>query len=493
MRRLYAPSSAIAQHLLALLATALTTAVFLVLRNDLGTPIIALLYLLPVVLSTALWGLGPGVIAALGAFLSFNFLFIVPFYTFAVHQTQDVIALMVFLFVAVVINQLLGRSRAGTAAATAREREATRLYELSRALAGQQDARAIMRTIAEHALETFGATRIELMAEESAGEERLKVCLPEQATLPLEKPLRAIPLQTVRGLQGEIRLWRDGAGLTAVEDRLLRTYASQSALALERAQLAEVETRAKVLEESDRLKSALLSSVSHELRTPLAAIKAGVTSLRDGEVQCDSPAGADLLAVVEEEVDHLNRLVGNLLDMSRIESGALKPKRQWNVLADIINSSLTRLRRTADTHRFEIDLPDDLPLVPVDPAQLEQVFTNLIGNSLKYAPTGSTIYVSAHPHGNQVLQVEVHNQGPSIAEDHLERIFDKFYRVTAADQVTGTGLGLSICKGIVEAHGGRIWAENLPDGLAFKFTLPLTWQGSSPDLSPMPFAGSETP
>ena len=484
MRRRYPPSSALAQYLLALLATALITALLIIVQDNLSTPIIALLYLLPVVLSTSLWGLGPGIASALIAFLFFNFFFIPPLYTFTVHQTRDVLVLVVFLLVAVFISQILGRARASAAAATAREREVTRLYELSTALAGQHDQHTITRIIAEHALEAFQATRVELTLEGQEGERVSSVRTPESALPSSASPLHQFPLQTARGLQGELRLWREQAPLTPAEDRLLRTFATQGALALERAHLVQAETRAKILEESDRLKSALLSSVSHELRSPLAAIKAGITSLSDREVYWDSPAGTDLLSVVEEEVDHLNRLVGNLLDMSRIESGALKPKRQWNVLVDIFDSALERMYRAAEAYRIEIDLRDDLPLVPVDAAQLEQVFTNLVSNSLKYAPPGSVISIGACPQDDQTLLVEVRNQGPPIAEEHLERVFDKFYRVTAADRVTGTGLGLSICKGIIEAHGGRIWAENRPDGLAFKFTLPLTWDGAQPATLP---------
>ncbi len=483
MRRLrLAPPPSLAQYALAVSSTVTATAVLLILRDSLSTPIVALLYLLPVVFSTATWGFGPGVAAALCAFLSFNFFFIPPYYTFAVHQAHDVLALVVFLIVAVVISRLLGRARAGVTAATAREQETASLYELSMALAGLQDEQAIARTIAEHVLETFQAGHVELLITGKA--DHFRVSLPEPSAPPSGKPIRMTPLETARGRQGEIRLWRGEPPIAPAEERLLRTFATQGALALERARLAQAETRARVLEESDRLKSALLSSVSHELRSPLAAIKAGITSLRSREVHWDSPAGADLLSVVEEEVEHLNRLVGNLLDMSRIESGALKAKRQWNVLADIIGSALERMHRAAEAYRIDLDLRDDLPLVPVDAVQVEQVFTNLISNSLKYAPSGSVIYIGACPQDDQTLLVEVRNQGPPIAEGHLERIFDKFYRVTAADRVTGTGLGLSICKGIIEAHGGRIWAENRPDGLAFKFTLPLTWDGAQPPVLP---------
>ena len=177
---------------------------------------------------------------------------------------------------------------------------------------------------------------------------------------------------------------------------MLRTFATQSALALERSRLARSETRARVAEESDRLKTALLSSVSHELRTPLAAIKAAVTSLRSGAVARQSIARDELLATIEEETDQLNTLVGNLLDMSRIEAGVLKPQRSWNDLEEIVGAALARLKQAARHHRLEIAVPEDLPLVPVDFVQIQQVFINLIGNSLKYSPEGSAIRVEAH-------------------------------------------------------------------------------------------------
>jgi len=249
--------------------------------------------------------------------------------------------------------------------------------------------------------------------------------------------------------------------------------------ALERVRLSQAASRARFLEESDRFKSSLLSSVSHELRTPLATIKAAITSLRSKTVEWDTEARADLLAVVEEETDHLNQLVGNLLNMSRIEAGALKPQRSWNSLADIVNSAVERMHQQTERHYLEVDVSADLPLVPVDYLLIEQVFINLISNSIKYSAEGTTIGITAHAVKDDQLQVMVRNQGPHVQEEHLERIFDKFYRVTAADRVTGAGLGLSICKGIVEAHGGHIRAENLTGGFAFNFTLPLWAEGFS--------------
>jgi two-component system sensor histidine kinase KdpD len=374
MRRASFVSEFFLRYIPAFLVIVATTAFLHLLRNVLDTPLIALLYLLPVGASASLWGLGAGIIAALAAFLIFNYFFIPPFFTLIVHSPSDLVVLFVFLVVAVVISQLVGRARAG------------------------------------------------------------------------------------------------------------------QALAIEKARLTEIESRAKVLEESDRLKSALLSSVSHELRTPLATIKAAATSLRSGDVSWDSQARKELLEAVEEEADHLNLLVGNLLSMSRIEANALNPERQWNVLAEILGAVLARLNHPSKEHKITVDVPQDLPLVPVDFVLMEQVLTNLITNSIKYAPRGSTIQVGARVEDESQLRVQVSNQGPPVPPQDLETIFEKFHRITAADRVTGTGLGLSICKGIVEAHGGRIWAENLDRGFAINFTLPLSLDGK---YAPPPPAEAE--
>jgi two-component system sensor histidine kinase KdpD len=222
-----------------------------------------------------------------------------------------------------------------------------------------------------------------------------------------------------------------------------------------------------------------LSSVSHELRTPLSTIKAAASSLRSKQVGWGSTASTELIAAIDDEADHLNMLVGNLLDMSRIESGVLKPKREWNILSEIVGSVLARMKHLTVDHKLIVDVSETLPLIPVDYVQMQQVFTNLVSNSLKYAPTNTKVYIRARV-DDENIHVQVSNHGPQVPPEDLERIFDKFYRITAADRITGTGLGLSICKGIIEAHAGHIWAENIPDGLAFMFTLPLAWDGIRP-------------
>ena len=468
------------KYLLAFVLIAFITAIFFVLRDALDTTLIALLYLMPLGVITALWGLGPGITSAMITFFAFNYFFIPPYYTLSVHRPTDVVILVVFLIVAIVISQLMGRAQASLAAATAREREATQLYELSTAFAGLPNDHAIAQILAKQVLAAAEGDYVELNV---TGTQPFSFRLPEMDP-PARPPELIIPIEAARGVLGEIRLWRADPAISPRERRLFQTFASQGALALERAWLAQAESRARVLEESDRLKTAILSSVSHELRTPLSTIKAAASSLRSKEVSWDSRARVDLVAAIDDEADHLNMLVGNLLDMSRIESGALKPKREWNILPEIVGSVLARMKRLAVDHRLEVDVPEHLPLVPVDYVQMEQVFTNLVSNSLKYAPANTVVCIRAQVK-DEMIYVQVSNQGPQVPPEDLERIFDKFYRITAADRVTGTGLGLSICKGIIEAHGGRIWAENVLDGLAFNFTLPLTWDGANPPQLPL--------
>ncbi len=468
------------QYLFSAALIALTTFFFFALRDFLDTTLVALLYLIPIGVITTTSGFTPGIISALFSFFAFNYLFIKPYYTLAVHRPLDLVILIIFLVVSVVLSRLVGRAQAGLAAANAREREATQLYELSAALTGLHDEYAVAQILGRQVSALSQGEHVEVNI---TGAQPVHFCLPQMDS-PSRPPELTVSIQAARSILGEILLWRVAPVISTGEMRLIQTFASQAALALERARLAQAESRAKVLEESDRLKSAILSSVSHELRTPLSTIKAAASSLRGHDVSWDSPARVELVAAIDDESDHLNMLVGNLLDMSRIEAGVFKPKREWNIMAEILGGVLARMKHLAGEHKLEIAVPEELPLVPVDYVQMEQVFTNLLSNSLKYAPVNTVVCVCAKVEGD-VIQVQVSNQGPQIPREHLERIFDKFYRITAADRVTGTGLGLSICKGIIEAHGGKIWAENLVDGLGFNFTLPLLWDGKSAPQLPM--------
>ena len=440
---------------------------------------VALLYLLPVMICTVLWGLTPGIFAGLLSFLAFNYFFIKPYNTLIVHQTQDLITLTIFLIVAFVMSQLIGQARKAVRLARTREWEATRVYNLISALAGLTDASTVAQTLADQTLETFNCSHVEVRVNNWTDEAAITRSAP-QGSSSQETPISIIQLTTARDTEGELRLWYKNTLLTNEETRLLEAFGNQGALAIERIHLIKGENKTHILEESDRIKTSLLNSVSHELRSPLAAIKASVSSLRVGAVDWDSAARAELLATVEEETDQLNLLVGNLLDMSRIEAGSLNPQKKWNSITEIAMSVAKKMRSHLQDHQVKFDFPENLPLLPTDFVMMEQVFTNLISNSVKYAPPDTRISISASETGDFVL-VKVENQSPPVPEEHLEHIFDKFFRITEADKVTGTGLGLSICKGIIEAHGGKIWAENAPEGFMFCFTLPRTLNGTLPD------------
>lgn len=479
MRFLPRVGQVILSVILAALAVALTSVVLIAFRGFFSTSVVALLYLLLVVLCTTLLGSTSGIAASIIAFLTFNYFFLPPFHSFTVTHTQDIIALFVFLVVAVVISNLMGRAQTRLEQIEARERESTLLYELSSTLTGIRDEKQIAEVVARHLLAAFQVELVDVLVQSSLPNTDcqdgpcIQIRLPEG--VPPESAFQQVQkLSTNRGELGEIHLWTKESSLSTNEMRLLQTIASQAALAVERALLSRAENRAKILEESDHLKSAILSSVSHDLRTPLASIQAAATSLSDPLVTLEPGAKSELQSLLLEETEHLNQLVGNLLNMSRIEAGALKLQRQWNAMADVIDTVVERMQRQTTRHQIEIDVSEDLPLLQVDAILIEQVFINLISNSLKYAPVGTRIWIRAFVEDPAWMQIVLLNQGPAIPEEHLEHIFEKFYTFPGMRQVSSTGLGLSICKGIVEAHGGRIWAKNQPEGLAFCFTLPLS-------------------
>ncbi len=469
----------VTRDLLALAVISITTLVLYWFRDLLSTSVIGLLYLLPVLICTTQWSLGAGIVASVSGFLSFDFFFIPPYGSLTVHHTQDILVLFVFLVVAVVLSQLVGRVKASLLEIQAREHEILSLYELSVALSSERHEQEMAHTLVGHVRETFNADAVEVIVQRDGSETSGTVRVSSDQPLPDTLAKHVSLMTSTRGQFGAIRLWRERP-FTPAEDRLLITVAGEGALALERALLVQTETRAKILEESDRLKSALLSLVSHELRTPLVTIKAAATSLRGGEVDWQSAARDELLCVLEEEADRMNQLIADLLSVSRLESGALKLQFQWNVLAEIVDTAITRMGPATRQHRLDVSVAEDLPLVPVDLTLMQQVFTNLLSNCIKYAPLNTTVSIQAQVKDASALLVQVSNEGSSVPEQDLEHIFDRFFRGTATDRIPGVGLGLFICKGLIEAHGGRIWAKNLPDGFAFLFTLPLVREGMAP-------------
>jgi len=254
------------------------------------------------------------------------------------------------------------------------------------------------------------------------------------------------------------------------------TFVDQATAIIERARLRRESLQIELLQRTDALRAALLSSVSHDLRTPLSAIKAAASSLLQEEVQWDEEARRSFALSIEKEADRLNRLVANLLDMSRIESGALKPEKEWYPIDELVHDVLGHMQPVLDGRTVHTDLPADLPPVELDYLEIDQVLTNLIENAVRYTPAGSPIEVGARVDGDQMI-ISVADRGPGIPQADRERVFDKFYRVlgTQTAPTTGSGLGLAVSKGLVEAHAGRIWVEDRDGGGAiFRFTLPLT-------------------
>jgi two-component system sensor histidine kinase KdpD len=264
---------------------------------------------------------------------------------------------------------------------------------------------------------------------------------------------------------GVLGVWPAEAGryLTPEQRRLLEAFASLAAVAIERVQLVEAAGQVQILEATEKLQSALLNSISHDLRTPLVSITGALSTLQERDVPLDEEARAILLDTAAEEAGRLNRLVGNLLDMTRLEAGAIRVKPEPRDVQDAIGAALRQMSERLDDRPVEVDIPAALPLVPMDFVLVVHVLVNLIDNAIKYSPPNSPIRICTQNLKVEVA-IEVADEGIGIPEEDLERVFQKFYRVQRPDNVTGTGLGLSISRGLVEAHGGRIWAADRPGG-----------------------------
>jgi len=457
----------------------IATFILFPLRHVVGIEIIALLYLFPIGIISTLWGMRASLLSAVLAFFTLNFTFIPPYYSLSVHHAQDLVILLVFLVVSLFISQLVGRLRQSLQVAKAREMEAISLFDYMVTLTALQDEKVILDALVRQVQGVVHAKRVvatlQRKQEDNTGPNILssEFCFESDVSTVKEEPDICLPLLASQPSWGEICIWRAGKPLSQAEKRYLQIFISQTSLALERLRLSHAEVQSRVLAESDRLKTLLLSSVSHELRTPLAAIKAAISSLNRATVELNEASRRELLAMIEEETDHLNLLVGNLLNMSRLEAGALILERSWSALEEIVRSALERTTIYSAEHQVISRLPPDLPELYVDYLLMEQVFINLINNSLKHSPAGSTVEIVVFPHEADYVRVEVRNQSPAIPLEYLERIFDKFFRLEQPGRVRGIGLGLAICKGIIEAHGGKIWAENRSQGIAFVFTLPL--------------------
>jgi two-component system, OmpR family, sensor histidine kinase KdpD len=460
---------------------------------------IALVHLLAVFCAAMLWGMGPAIAASVLGFVVLDYLFIPPFFSLTIAAPSEVVSLVIFLAVAAVTSRLAAWARGRAREAEAHARESRALLRLSDAAVGAPTTEAALQAIAELTTEVFAVRHCAVLLPDGLGVLRLQARAPaadfcaitrdeegtaayvwrHQTFVPHASTLYA-PLRIGARRVGVLRVGPriDGQLLHAAEQRLLHAFAAGAAAAIDRRELLDVATQAEVLRRTDALKTALLGSVSHDLRTPLATLKTGITALLEDHGAWDRQTQREVLAAANEEVDRLTRLIGNLLDLSRIEAGVLLPDRQWYQAGELIADTVRRA--ALRNHRVTVDVSDlDMP-VYLDYVQIQQVLANLLDNAAKYAPAGTEIRVlSAVEDGAFVIRVR--DQGPGIPAAEADRVFSKFYRI--GGRRTGTGLGLAICKGLVEAHGGRIALENPGrEGAAFAVSLPL--------VRPPVFAGS---
>lgn len=462
-----------------------------------------MMYLIAVIVIAIRFGRGPSAMASIVSVAAFDFFFVPPYLSFAVSDIQYLLTFGVMLVVALVIGNLAVRLHQQAELARYRERRTGVLYTMSRDLATHRGTGLLAQLAAKHLREVFDAQvaifladvdkRVQLQRGEllffeldpkEAGVAQWAFDHSERAglgtdTLPGASALY-LPLVGSSGAIGVVAVRPKDPGLLLDPEQLhlLESLVNQVALAIERTRLSEEAQHAHVRAETERMRNAILSSVSHDLRTPLATITGAASSLAEEQRELDPAARRELSRSIYREADRLDRLLKNLLDMMRLEAGAIQLSKEWHSLDEVVGAALARLEGRLREHTVNTAFPADLPLVLVDGVLLEQVVINLVENAVKYAPSGGPIDLSASASDRDVI-VEVADRGPGIPVGDESRIFDKFYRGSLARE-GGVGLGLTICRGIVEAHGGRIWAENRSGGGAlFRFSIPLPDQQPS--------------
>ena len=482
-------------------SVAVALSIGLLLTRFLAVQSISLVFLTAVLASAIAWGLWPSLFAAIAGMLAYNFFFLPPLYTFTVAEPENVLALFFFLIVAVIVSNLTARARTQIVSARSRAKTTAELYAFSRKVAGIGALDDLLWATAYQISSMLAVRSVLLLpAKDAEGLEVASGYPPEDQiddadmaaarwswehnraagrgadTLPGGKRL-FLPLRTGSGAVGVLGIDRDAPGplLTPDDRRLLDALCDQAAVAIERISLAKGLDEARVLAETERLRAALLTSISHDLRTPLASILGTVSSLRRFPGRYSATEREDLLATLQDEAERLNRFVSNLLDMTRLESGAIEFKLELLDVAEIVGSALQRAGNVLAGHRVEANIEPDLPMLRLDAVLFEQVLFNLLDNAAKYSPPGSRIDIRATRDG-ELVEIEVVDEGPGIPAADLERIFDKFYRVQAQDRRrAGTGLGLAICRGFVEALGGWIVARNRRDrsGAVLTIRMPV--------------------
>jgi two-component system sensor histidine kinase KdpD len=432
-----------------------------------STTTAALLYVLAVMASSLVAGIWAGLAASVLSFLALNFFFTPPFHTFNVAKIEDLVALLVFLLVSGTVGALLSSALAQRARAELREREARLLNHLGTRLLAGEPLQEVLARVARGMEELFGLARCEITTNLEAG--------PASGDGQTSgEGLEVIPMVAKGREEGQIVAITGSSRppLDEHEREVIRTFAGQIGLAVDSVRLARDAEAARVEADANRARAALFSSISHDLRTPLASITAAVTSLLGRDARFESEERGELLETIHQEADRLNRLVGNFLHLSRIRAGGVASTKTRGDIGEVVEGVLNRLQPILEQHSVRLFLRDDLPEVPFDVLQIDQVLTNLLENAAKFSAPGREIGIYA-TQWQDVVQVRVTDQGPGIPPEDRQRVFEPFYRAEG-DTGSGTGLGLAIAKAIVESHGGRIWIEGAPGGgTAVVFQLPV--------------------
>ncbi|MBC7810829.1 MAG: sensor histidine kinase KdpD [Burkholderiales bacterium] len=492
------------QYVWALLIVALITAADLVLLGSLpwlSYLAVGLTELLAVLLIAVYIGRGPALLAAAVSALSWNYLFIEPRFTFDIYHVQDIILFLLYFVIAIFTGNLTARLRAQERQSRYHAERTMAMYALAHETATAVSMDDVLRTAVTQIGHVFDA-RVAILLPTAKNQLQPQAHLASTFELDSkeysvaswvfdnDKPAgrftdtlpvataQYLPLRTPSRTVGVIGIYNEkGERPSFDEAALLETFVSQIALVIEREMLDEAAAQAAMLRESERLFTTLLNSISHELRTPIATIKGAASSLLSAAT--NEPARAALTSDIQSAADRLNRLVENLLDMSRLESGRLRIKREWCDISDIIAVSVKSVDNCGESHPIQIHTPPDLPLVQVDFGLLEQVLVNLLDNACNYTPAGTQLIIESRVRTKQ-LEIVISDNGPGIPEDLLERVFDKFYRLPGT-ATGGTGLGLSISRGLIEAHGGTLTAENSAEGGA-RFVILLPLNGAPPPV-----------
>jgi two-component system, OmpR family, sensor histidine kinase KdpD len=474
-RRRRAPAGVAA----AVLGPVVVTALALVIPHQ-GTATPALLYLLAVMAAAIIGTVWTGLLSAGLSFVGQDYFFTPPVHTFVVSKAEDLLALAVFLVVAVIVSAAISAALEQRSTAEFREYQVRALYDVSSRLLSGVSLETVLEELALSLRSLYGLAGCRVMVAEADGTFRERAVSGSTEGAPIIE----VPLQSGTHLVGRIEMAGSvTAELSSGEVELLKAFAGQLALALERARLGEEAAAAQVEAEASRIRAALFSSVTHDLRTPLASITASASSLLEEGVPFSDEQRLELLRTILEESARLNRLVGNLMDLSRLRAGALVPAVEWVPLEDLVSSVLNRLRSVLAGRPIRVQIREQLPPVPVDVVQMDQVLTNLLENAVRYSPPGTEIGVSGVP-WQDMAEVRVWDRGPGVPQAERQRVFEVFHRGDVGGQRGGTGLGLAIAQAIVAAHGGSIWIEETPGGgTTVGFRLPLARRA---DAAPVP-------